>query len=70
MSASIGSGKAISALPFSRPRTMRRAASSASIMNGVGNVFFAVRSVRTNPGQMVWTEIPSGRRSIRSDSSM
>jgi hypothetical protein len=39
-------------------------------MNGIGKVFLAVRSVRTNPGQTVWTEMPSGRRSIRSDSSM
>jgi len=40
-------GKAISNLPFSRPRRMRRAASSDEMMYGIGNLLTLVMGVST-----------------------
>ena len=48
---------------------MIRAARSASIRNGIGNVLTAVISVRTNPGATLVTRTPCGRSDTRSDSS-
>ena len=60
MTTAIGSGNTISIWPRSRPLQIDRAAASASIMNGIGNVFLAVSSVRTKPGHTVVTETPCG----------
>ena len=51
------------------PSAIRAAASGGSIRNGMRNVFCAVRSLRTNPGQTVSTRMPRGSRSMRRDSS-
>ena len=62
-------GRPSSARPSARGRRSRcgrapgrrrsaRPAASASMMNGIGNRLPAVRSVRTNPGQMVVTRTP------------
>ncbi len=48
---------------------MARAASSASMMNGIGNSLPSVISVRTNPGQTVVTRTPRRPTSARSASS-
>ena len=58
ISAAIGRGKTISVRRRSIPSAMARAASSASMMNGIGKSFDSVISVRTKPGQTVVTRTP------------
>ena len=60
ISAAIGSGNTISVRRRSIPSAMARAASSASMMNGIGKLVDRVISVRTKPGQTVVTRTPRG----------
>ncbi len=69
ISSIIGSGKTISAFSRAMPSAIRRAASSASSMNGMRKVFASVSPLRTKAGQTVIAVMPSGIRSMRSDSS-
>ena len=50
------------------PARVRRAASSASRIIGMGNRFGAVIGVRMKPGQTAWTRRPS-RREVASVAS-
>ncbi len=65
----IGTGKTISALSRAMPSAMVRAATSASILNGIGNRLRSVIRVVTNPGFTVWTTTPRGASEPRRLSS-
>ena len=51
----IGQGNAIRPIFFRIRRAIRAAAGSASIKNGIGQVFLSVMRERTKPGQIVLT---------------
>ena len=51
----MGNGKAIKPTFFFMRFAISSAAGSASIKNGMGQVFLSVILERTNPGQMVFT---------------
>ena len=64
----MGHGKTISGRPDSRPSAISRAASSASMMKGMGKELLSVISVRTKPGQTVVTRTPFADKDARIDS--
>ena len=64
----MGQGKAMRPTLRSTRRRMMRAALSASMKNGMGQVFLSVMRERTKPGQMTETRTPSARRCPRRDS--
>ena len=61
----IGQGKVIRPLFFSMPAAMISAAFSASMKNGIGQVFLSVIRERTNPGQMTFSCMFSLAKRIR-----
>src|SRR3954467_10823010 len=64
----IGQGKAMRGRLRSRPRRTMRAARSASIRNGIGNLLEAVIWLLMKPGMMTLTPTPLGERLPRRDS--